>query len=452
MNENIDLLHGKILPSLTALALPIMATSLVQTAYNLTDMAWIGQVGSDAVAAVGAAGMYMWLSTGLVTVARMGGQIKAAHAIGEGNQEAAGFYAGGALQLTVMLAALFALLVNGFARELIGFLGLSSPDIIADAVNYLRITCGLIVFSFLNQTLTGLYTAAGNSKTPFLANCIGMGANMVLDPVLILGLGPFPRLEAVGAAIATVTAQAIVMLVLLYFRRKDRILFPYVHLFCRVPAGYLGTMIKIGVPSGVQSMIYCSISMILTRFVSVWGDAAVAVLRVGSQIESISWTTAEGFGTAINAFVGQNYGGRQYERVKKGYMTASAIVFFWGCLTTAVLVFGRRPVISIFIHEPEVILLGMEYLRVLGYSQMFMCMELMTVGALSGQGKTLQCSVITILLTTARIPFAMVFGKITGLNGIWWAFTVSSMLKGVVFFVYYLGVLRKLTKEPEIAA
>ena len=88
MNQNIDLLHGKILPSLTALALPIMATSLVQTAYNLTDMAWIGQVGSDAVAAVGAAGMYMWLSSGLVTIARMGGQIKAAHAIGEGNKEA----------------------------------------------------------------------------------------------------------------------------------------------------------------------------------------------------------------------------------------------------------------------------------------------------------------------------------------------------------------------------
>ena len=86
MNQNIDLLHGKILPSMTALALPIMAPSLVQTAYNLTDMAWIGQVGSDAVAAVGAAGMYMWLSSGLVTIARMGGQIKAAHAIGEGDK------------------------------------------------------------------------------------------------------------------------------------------------------------------------------------------------------------------------------------------------------------------------------------------------------------------------------------------------------------------------------
>ena len=448
MNQNIDLLHGKILPSLTALALPIMATSLVQTAYNLTDMAWIGQVGSDAVAAVGAAGMYMWLSSGLVTIARMGGQIKAAHAIGEGNKEAAGFYAGGALQFTLFLAVLFALMVNLFAWELIGFLGLSNPAVIADAVRYLRITCGLIIFPFMNQTLTGLYTAAGNSRTPFMANCIGMGVNMVLDPVLILGLGPFPRLEAIGAAIATVTAQGMVMLVLLYFRKSDPVLFLHVRLMKRVPAKFLAAIIKIGVPSGFQSMVYCLISMILTRFVAVWGDAAVAVLRVGSQIESISWMAAEGFGSAINAFIGQNYGGKKYGRVRRGYLTAAVIIGVWGVFTTALLVFGSRPIFSLFIREEQVIPLGMSYLQVLGVSQFFMCIELMTVGALSGLGKTFQCSVITVILTSARIPLAMVLGQVLGLEGIWWAFSLSSIVKGVVFFLYYLGELKGLERSP----
>lgn len=447
MNKNIDLLSGKILPSLTALAVPIMATSLVQTAYSLTDMAWIGQVGSNAVAAVGAAGMYIWLSSGLVTIAKMGGQIKAAHSIGEGNLETAGIYGSGALQLTLLLALLFAGMINGFAGPLIRFFGLSNPQVIADSVLYLRITCGLIIFSFMNQTLTGLYTASGDSRTPFIANCIGMGANVILDPVLIFGLGPFPRLEAEGAAIATVTAQAVVMAVMLFFTRRDELLFPHIHLLRRVPAKFFRNMIKIGTPSGLQNMIYCMISMVLARFVAAWGDRAVAVQRLGSQIESISWTTAEGFGTAINAFVGQNYGGRKYDRVKKGYFTAAGIMFIWGCFTTAVLVFGARPVFSLFIREADVIPLGMDYLRVLGYSQMFMCVELMTVGALSGQGKTLQCSVISIVLTAARIPFAMIFGQLMGLNGIWWAFTVSSVLKGIVFFVYYLGVLRKLTGE-----
>lgn len=444
------MLHGKILSSLTALAVPIMATALVQTAYSLTDMAWIGRVGSGAVAAVGAAGMYTWLSSGLVTIARMGGQVKAAHAIGEGNSEEAGYYGAGAVWLAILLAAAFAAVTNFFARPLIGFFGLTSPEIISDAVIYLRIACGLILFSFLSQTLTGLYTAAGNSRTPFLANCIGMGANILLDPVLIFGAGPFPRLEAAGAAIATVSAQAIVSLVLLLCAGKDEVLFPYVHIWKKVPARILKTIVKVGFPAGVQNMIYCMISMVLTRFVAAWGDEAVAAQRVGSQIESISWMTAEGFGTAINAFVGQNYGGKQYRRVKRGYLTAAVIVCVWGAFTTSVLVFGSRPVFSLFIREAGIIPLGMDYLRVLGFSQLFMCMELMTVGALSGLGKTFQCSVITIILTSARIPLALVFGSAIGLNGIWWAFSLSSMIKGIVFFLYYMAVLRKLEKSENI--
>ena len=84
MNNNVDLLHGPVLKSLTRLAIPIMATFLIQMAYNLTDMIWIGRVGSDAVAAVGAAGMYMWLSSGISALAKTGGQVLAGHALGAG--------------------------------------------------------------------------------------------------------------------------------------------------------------------------------------------------------------------------------------------------------------------------------------------------------------------------------------------------------------------------------
>ena len=101
MERNVDLLHGRILPSLTSLAVPIMATAMVQTAYNLTDMAWVGRLGSSAVAAVGAAGMYTWLSSGLVAVARMGGQVKTSHAIGEGKLKEAGLFGAGALFIAV---------------------------------------------------------------------------------------------------------------------------------------------------------------------------------------------------------------------------------------------------------------------------------------------------------------------------------------------------------------
>lgn len=445
VKKNIDLLNGNILTSLTELALPIMATSLVQTAYNLTDMAWIGMVGSDAVAAVGAAAMYTWLSSGVATLARMGGQVKSAHAYGEGNRREAVQYGKGALQLALVLAAAYGIITNLFAGPLIGFFHLNSSLVVEDAIVYLRIACGLILFAFIGQTLTGLYTASGNSRTPFVANCIGMGANIVLDPLLIFGLGPIHGMGVAGAAVATVAAQFIVSLVLVISMRKDPVLAAQMRIWIPTPFSNIKTMVRIGFPAAIQSMLYCGISMVLTRFVTAWGDTAVAVQRVGGQIESISWMTADGFGTAINAFVGQNYGAGNLRRVKKGYMTASVIMFIWGIFTTCLLIFGAAPIFSLFIHEPEVIPAGADYLRIIGFSEMFMCVELMTVGALSGMGKTMEASVITIILTTARIPLAVILGGTAlGLNGIWWALTISSVVKGIVFFVYYLHIMKKM--------
>ena len=445
VKKNIDLLNGNILTSLTELALPIMATSLVQTAYNLTDMAWIGMVGSDAVAAVGAAAMYTWLSSGVAALARMGGQVKSAHAYGEGNRREAVQYGKGALQLALVLAAAYGIITNLFAGPLIGFFHLNSSLVVKDAIVYLRIACGLILFAFIGQTLTGLYTASGNSRTPFVANCIGMGANIVLDPLLIFGLGPIHGMGVAGAAVATVTAQFIVSLVLVISMRKDPVLAAQMRIWIPTPLSNIKTMVRIGFPAAIQSMLYCGISMVLSRFVTEWGDTAVAVQRVGGQIESISWMTADGFGTAINAFVGQNYGAGNLKRVKKGYMTASAIMFIWGIFTTCLLIFGAAPIFSLFIHEPEVIPAGADYLRIIGFSEMFMCVELMTVGALSGMGKTMEASVITIILTTARIPLAVILGGTAlGLNGIWWALTISSIVKGIIFFGYYLHIMKRM--------
>ena len=408
MKKNIDLLNGNILTSLTELALPIMATSLVQTAYNLTDMAWIGMVGSDAVAAVGAAAMYTWLSSGVATLARMGGQVKSAHAYGEGNRREAVQYGKGALQLALVLAAVYGIITNLFAGPLIDFFHLNSNLVVEDAIVYLRIACGLILFAFIGQTLTGLYTAS-------------------------------------GAAIATVTAQFIVALVLVISMRRDPVLASQMRVWIPTPLSNIKTMVRIGFPAAIQSMLYCGISMVLTRFVTAWGDTAVAVQRVGGQIESISWMTADGFGTAINAFVGQNYGAGNLKRVKKGYMTASAIMFIWGIFTTCLLIFGAAPIFSLFIHEAEVIPAGADYLRIIGFSEMFMCVELMTVGALSGMGKTMEASVITIILTASRIPLAVILGGTAmGLNGIWWALTISSIVKGIIFFVYYLHIMKRM--------
>ncbi|MCI6880842.1 MAG: MATE family efflux transporter [Clostridiaceae bacterium] len=442
-----NLTKGPILKTLTKLAIPIMASSFLGTLYNITDMAWIGLLGAKAVAGVGVGGMFTWLSQGLVSLARMGGQVQVAQHIGRREQEEAHGYAQAAVQMSALLGILFAAVVLILLKPLIGFFKLEDAEALAAAFSYTKIACGLIMFSFLSLTLTGLYTAQGDSKTPFAANLVGLAVNMILDPVLILGPGPFPRLGVTGAAIATVTAQFIVMSILvmrILVTKKENVL-KGIQPFEKIPPKYVRGICKIGIPTALQGMAYCMISMVLTRMVSGFGAEAIATQRVGGQIESVSWNTADGFGAALNAFIGQNYGAGKMDRVKKGYRASLITVGVWGLFITLLFVCFPEQISGVFFHEPTAIATAVGYMIIIGYSEAFMSVELMTVGALSGLGKTHLCSVISITLTSARIPLAILLsGTALGLLGIWWALTATSVVKGIVFVMAFYWITARM--------
>ena len=440
-----NLTKGPILKTLTKLAIPIMASSFLGTLYNITDMAWIGLLGSKAVAGVGVGGMFTWLSQGLAAMARMGGQVQVAQCIGRGERDRAHGFAQAAVQLAALMGMAYAVISLVFTRQMVAFFRLTDPEAQTAALSYTKIACGLIVFSFLTLTMTGLYTAQGDSKTPFLANLIGLVTNMILDPVLILGPGPFPKLGVVGAAIATVTAQAIVMTMMILgviIQKKENVL-KGIHLTAKIPREYLSGLCRIGIPTAIQGMAYCAISMVLTRMVSAYGAEAVATQRVGGQIESISWNTADGFAAALNAFIAQNYGAGKMDRVRKGYRASLWTVGIWGLLISFVFICFPQTIADIFFHEPKAVATAVGYLVIIGFSEAFMCVELTTVGALSGLGRTRLCSIISITFTSARIPLAIILGGLIGLSGIWWALSVTSIVKGIIFTCTFLWITRK---------
>ena len=440
-----NLTTGPILKTLTKLAIPIMASSFLGTLYNITDMAWIGLLGSKAVAGVGVGGMFTWLSQGLVAMARMGGQVQVAQCIGRGERDRAHRFAQAAVQLATLMGMAYAVISLLFTRQMVGFFQLTDPEAQTAALAYTKIACGLIVFSFLTLTMTGLYTAQGDSKTPFLANLIGLVTNMILDPVLILGPGPFPKLGVVGAAIATVTAQAIVMTIMIlgvFIQKKENVL-KGISLTAKIPKEYLSGICRIGIPTAIQGMAYCAISMVLTRMVSAYGAEAVATQRVGGQIESISWNTADGFAAALNAFIAQNYGAGKMDRVRKGYRASLWTVGIWGLLISFVFICFPKAIADIFFHEPKAVATAVGYLVIIGFSEAFMCVELTTVGALSGLGRTRLCSIISIAFTSARIPLAIILGGLIGLSGIWWALSITSIIKGIIFTCTFLWITRK---------
>ena len=440
-----NLTKGPILKTLTKLAIPIMASSFLGTLYNITDMAWIGLLGSKAVSGVGVGGMFTWLSQGLAAMARMGGQVQVAQCIGRGERDRAHGFAQAAVQIATLMGMAYAVISLLFTRQMVAFFQLTDPEAQTAALSYTKIACGLIVFSFLTLTMTGLYTAQGDSKTPFLANLIGLVTNMILDPVLILGPGPFPKLGVVGAAIATVTAQAIVMMMMILgvsIQKKENVL-KGIRLTAKIPKEYLGGLCRIGIPTAIQGMAYCAISMVLTRMVSAYGAEAVATQRVGGQIESISWNTADGFAAALNAFIAQNYGAGKMDRVRKGYRASLWTVGIWGLLISFVFICFPQAIADIFFHEPKAVATAVGYLVIIGFSEAFMCVELTTVGALSGLGRTRLCSIISIAFTSARIPLAIILGGLIGLSGIWWALSITSIIKGIIFTCTFWWITRK---------
>jgi Na+-driven multidrug efflux pump len=146
----------------------------------------------------------------------------------------------------------------------------------------------------------------------------------------------------------------------------------------------------------------------------------------------------------MSAFSGQNYGAKKGQRVYRGYYVGLGIVSCIGFAATAALIFAARPLISIFLHEPEAIALGVAYLRILGISQLPQTVEILTAGAFIGLGRTAPPSIVGISLNLFRIPAALILSATAlNLDGVWWAISISSILKGIILSTWYLRFMNR---------
>lgn len=451
MDRNINLTEGNILSTLTKLALPIMGTSFIQMAYNLTDMMWLGRLSIKAVAAAGTIGLFIWFGAALVMMSQIGVGVGVAQSIGRDDLATAKKYISNGFQLDLTIAILYSLFLYVFRKNIVGFFDLKDPLVISMAIEYLIIISMGIVFQFLNPIFSASLNSSGNSITPFKVSAIGLITNMILDPILIFGFGPIPSLGIKGAAIATVTSQLIVTLMFIIVGKSNNTIYSHVAIFLKPDREYIKRIIKLGFPPAIQMGIHASISMVLARIVASFGPVAVGVQSIGSQIESLSWMTSEGFATAIAAFIGQNFGAKKFHRISEGYKKGMELVGGIGLFASLLLIFAAKPLFTIFTpYDPLAIKEGIIYLRVLGVSQFFMSVEIGTAGAFNGLGDTIPPTIIGIIFNALRIPIAIALSSYTilGLAGVWWSISITSILKGIILVIWFRYVLKyKLNVE-----
>ncbi|NMA94635.1 MAG: MATE family efflux transporter [Clostridiales bacterium] len=449
MKQETLLTEGNITTTLFKLAIPIMATSFVQMAYNMMDMIWLGRLSTEAVAAAGAAGFLTWLGSGLFTIPKIGAEVGVAQSYGRRDMKSARDYVSHSIQIVLIIGIIYSLSLMIFKRQIIGFFNLDDPEVVKMAEDYLFIIAFGIVFYFINPVFSGIYNGSGDSSTPFKINAIGLVINMILDPLMIMGIGPFPKMGIKGAALATILAQLVVTIIFIRLSIQKSELFTDIKVF-RMPIGrYIKRIFTLGTPAAFQTTFFAFIGMVLARIIAKWGSTPVAVQNVGSQIESISWMTAGGFSTAISAFVGQNYGAKKWGRIRRGYRNGMIIVGTIGVLATLLLIFGAEPVFKLFIpDDAEALKIGISYMRILGLCQLFMAVEIATGGAFNGIGRTRPPAFIGILANSFRIPIALILSSTRlGLDGVWWSITITCIIRGLILPTWYVITLRKNPTE-----
>lgn len=428
---------------LISLALPVLGSSILHMAYNFTDMIWVGKLGSNAVASVGTAGFFIHLGWALASIIGVGVGVKISHSIGAKNKSDAGKFATtGAWGIGIISIVWISFLLI-FATPLIDFFKLQNQEVIDGAEIYLRISAlgSLLFFSIV--LMSGIFNAHGFTKLSFRASLIGTLINIVLDPIFIFVLD----LGIMGAAIASIIAQAFSFSFFLYliFSKKRISFYGF-----RPRLDKLLMIIKIGTPASLQRILFTLFYIIIARFIAEWGPVAIAVQKIGVQIEAITYMMVYGILQAASIMVGQSYGAKDYQQIPKIYKAGLKLSLIIGVLSSSIFFLFPETLFSIFINEAESIKLGREYLVILGFSQIFMCVEMISAGVFHGLGKTQFPAIVSISITSLRVPGAYFLGfySFLELNGIWWSISSTSILKGIVLFILLTKVLSQYkTKE-----
>ena len=448
MNKRTDLTVGRIMPNIIRLSLPIIGTSFIQMAYNLTDVIWLGRTGSATVTAVTTAGFFMWLLMSIFYCTKAGTETLVAQAVGRNDHDMAKKVFENALSFSLYGSIILNLIVLIFSKPLLTFFTLEA-EVMTQAFIYLRIVSFGMVFAVINPVLSSVYIGFGNSKTPFMVNSIGLFINIILDPILIFGMFFIPALGAKGAAIATVISNTFVFFIFLKKLKSSNFVVPGVKLFSPIKGWVLKKILKIGIPVSIHQITFCIFSMCIGKIVSVYGTIPLGVQNVGMGIEALSWNTALGFSTALGSFTGQNYGALKFDRIRKGYYIILLFSLSLGILATVAFVFFGQQIFSLFTTEQEMLVAGVLYLKILAISQVFMCLEITSAGGFYGLGKSKPPSITSVLFTGLRVPAAILVVYYTdyAYAGVWWCISISSVLKGIIVSYLYFLTLNKLPKK-----
>jgi putative MATE family efflux protein len=434
--------------------------NLLQDAFNIVDMIFVGKIGPDAIAAVGMSGILLGM-TFIVSIGISTGTVAmVSRFIGAQKHGAAENVTMQSLIMGILFSIGLAAIGYPLAEPVLRLLG-AKGDVIPLGVSYFRISLLGSFTMFLSYTLSSALRGAGDAMTPMIIFGFSTVLNIILDPFLIFGIWIFPRLEVAGSALATVIARGIGLVVFLWGFLSGNFVLRLKLSDAKIDLDIMKRIIKIGAFGSIQAILRNLSGLILMRIVAFYDKKmhlaeisttaempAVTAYTIGMRLRMIVMMPGFGVANAVAPLVGQNLGAGKPKRAEKsawvGVAFGAGIMVFLGIIY---IIFGN-PILRAFTQNPEVIRIGVVYVRIQAITYGFIGLSIILGRGFSGAGDTLPPMVFTgISLLGFCIPMVIVMGNWLGIIGIWIGIAASNVIQATMMAFWFL---RGKWKEKEV--
>ncbi|KPK63037.1 hypothetical protein AMJ83_08640 [candidate division WOR_3 bacterium SM23_42] len=424
---------------LVTLAWPIVLAFMMQTSYHLVDLFWVGKLGATAIAAVSLAGNVFYVILAVGQILGSGTVALVAHSFGAGLVDRANGVVRQSLSMASIIAFVVCVFGFLFTKQIMLFLG-GRGDVLVSSTAYLKIVFLGFFFQLLSFSINYAFRGAGDMKIPMVIMLIATTINLILDPLLILGIGIFPRLEVQGAAIATAIAKAASFLVGFAILVKGRsgiklIIKPPWHLEWNI----IRKIFVVGIPVGIWYGLMATSIMVVFGIVAAFSKYALAALGIGVRIFQFASLPVVGIGIATTTLVGQKLGARDplgAEQVGKTSVTVNTIIMI---LFNIFFLLNARALIAIFTNSPLSIEHGIQFMHIVASYLIFVGITTSLVGVFRGAGYTLPPMFAGLMKVALLYSCAMLLSRTLklGVVGVWWSMLIAYGIETLVMLVWY---------------
>jgi putative MATE family efflux protein len=432
---------------LVALSLPGIASSVSTSLYNIVDTFWVARLGHEAIAALTIVFPYQILFYAIGGGTGIGISALVSRRFGENNPDAANRVAGQIFCLSAFWGLLFLAASVFFSESILRAIG-ATPDIMEYSRQYLVITsCGapLIILAMLTGSLI---RGSGDAMKPMIIMIASTVVNIVLDPLMIMGIGPFPEMGVRGAAWATVIAQFCAVLLGLYYFFTHRTAFHIKAAHLKPDTGILRGIYRVGAPSSILQVTESLAFMLFNTVVSTFGSISIAAVGLGMRVSDFAFMPILGVSHGLLPIVGFCFGAQYFKRLWRAVKLASAGITALLVVLTAIIEIFTPQIVGIFTKDAALISITVTMMRIMMSTMVFVGLNIMLITAFQGLSKGKTALVLSLIRQfIVFVPLMYLFRFLFGLTGVWWSGPASDTIGFIVSLIFIFREHKKASAK-----